>query len=315
MAERAAAQRGPQLSPPDTWPALSIADWDDTRATLHMLTQIVGKLRLALSPMQNHWWQVAMYVTERGLTTSAMPYGERLVTATFDFIADNVTIRTSDGGSRDVSLSSRSVSAFFREYMMVLRSLDIDVPILARPVEVDPAIPFASDTVHAAYDRDAVMRWWHVMVQAKRVLDVFRGRFEGKASPVHFFWGSFDLAATRFSGRAAPLHPGGAPNVANYVMEEAYSRECSSCGFWAGGGGQDAAFYSYAYPEPTGFSAAKILPAAAFYDGTMREFILPYETMRTSESPDAMLLDFLQSTYDAAADLGKWDRASLERGT
>ncbi len=304
--------RGPAVVAHDVWPELPISEWADTCSTLHMLTQIVGKLRLALAPMQNHWWQVALYVTERGLTTSAMPYEGRAVTVEFDFIAHNVVVRTSDGGMREVRLCGRPVSAFFREYLMVLRSLDIHVPILARPVEVDPAIPFATDTVHASYDADAVRRWWHVLLQVHRVLSVFRGGFEGKASPVHFFWGSFDLAVTRFSGRSAPVHPGGAPNCADYVMREAYSRECSSAGFWPGGGGQDAVFYSYAYPEPAGYSTAHILPAGAYYDSALHEFILPYEFMRNAESPDATLLSFLATTYAAAADLGKWDRALLE---
>ncbi len=296
-----------------TWPALSIADWADTYATLHMLTQIVGKMRLALAPMQNHWWQVTLYVTERGLTTSAMPYGDRMVTVDFDFIDHKVVVRTSDGGRRDVPLIQRSVSEFYSEYLKVLRSLDVDVKIMPVPVEVTVATPFAADTQHASYDQEAANRWWRVMLQVDRVLQRFRGEFEGKASPVHFFWGSFDIAATRFSGRVAPRHPGGAPNCPDYVMVEAYSRECASCGFWPGGGTQEAAFYAYAYPEPKGYSDYKVRPNAAYYDHDMREFILPYDAVRNAKSPNDVLLEFLQSTYEAAADLGKWDRRSLER--
>ncbi len=278
-----------------------------------MLTQIVGKMRLALAPMQNHWWQVTLYTTERGLTTSAMPYGERAVSVDFDFIDHNVVVRTSDGGTRQVPLTQRSVSEFYSEYLKVLRSLDLDVKIRDVPVEVAVAIPFSQDTQHASYDRDAANRWWRVILQANRVLQRFRGAFEGKASPVHFFWGSFDLAATRFSGRRAPVHPGGALNCPDYVMREAYSRECSSAGFWPGGGTQEAAFYSYAYPEPEGYSSYAVRPAAAYYDQNMREFILPYDAVRNAESPDDVLLEFLQSTYEAAADCAKWDRGSLER--
>ena len=303
----------PIVSAPDVWPELDIAEWADTCATLHMLTQIVGKLRLALAPMQNHWWQVAFYVTERGLTTSAMPYRDRFLTVDFDFVAHAVEVRTSDGGSRVVPLVAQPVSAFYRDYQRVLRSLDVEVPIMERPVEVDPAIPFANDSTHASYDRDAVSRWWHAMLQVNRVLQSFRGQFLGKSSPVHFFWGSFDLATTRFSGRPAPVHPGGAPNTPDYVMREAYSRECSSCGFWPGGGATNASFYSYAYPEPPEYSSARVRPDEAYYDRDMREFILPYEAVRTARSPDETLLAFLQSTYDAASDLGGWDRAALER--
>jgi hypothetical protein len=306
-------QQTPERASNAAWPPLPLRAWADTYGTLHMLTQIVGKMRLALAPMQNHWWQVALYVTERGLTTSPMPYGERSVAVDFDFIGHEVVVRTSEGGSRSVPLVQRSVSDFYSEYLKVLRSLDISIQIMGRPVEVEVAIPFAEDTEHASYDQDAASRWWRIMVQADRVLKRFRGRFEGKSSPVHFFWGSFDLAAARFSGRGAPLHPGGAPNCPDYVMQEAYSRECSSCGFWPGGGTQEAAFYSYAYPEPAGYSTYAVRPSAAYYDSTLREFILPYDALRNADSPDDMLLDFLQSTYEAAADLAAWDRAALER--
>lgn len=296
-----------------SWPALPIASWADTFSTLHMLTQIVGKTRLALAPMQNHWWQITLYVTERGLTTSAMPYRENTSAVEFDFIDHSVVVRTSTGAVRSIPLVQRSVREFYVEYLDVLRALDIDARIMGVPVEVETAIPFAQDTQHASYDAEFANRWWRVALQVDRVLKEFRGRFLGKASPVHFFWGSFDLAATRFSGREAPLHPGGAPNCPDYVMVEAYSRECSSCGFWPGGDTQEAAFYSYAYPEPQGYSSYRIRPDAAYYDTNMREFILPYDAVRNSASPDDTLLEFLQSTYEAAADLGAWDRRSLER--
>lgn len=296
-----------------SWPALSLASWTDTRDTLHMLTQIVGKTRLALAPMVNHWWQVALYVTERGLTTSVMPYSGGTAAVDFDFIDNDVVIRTDAGAMRAIPLTARPVREFYAEYIDALDSLRIGARIRGVPVEVETAIPFAEDTRHASYDADAVNRWWRATSQADRVLKVFRGRFEGKASPVHFFWGSFDLAATRFSGRVAPVHPGGAPNCPDYVMREAYSRECSSAGFWPGSGTQEAAFYSYSYPEPEGYSATPILPADAYYDGAMREFILPYESVRSSPSPDDVLLAFLQSTYEAAANRAGWDRVSLER--
>jgi uncharacterized protein DUF5996 len=295
------------------WPELRIAEWAETYATLHMITQIVGKTRLALAPMQNHWWQVTLYAGARGLTTGAMPYRGRTISIELDFIDHAVVIRTSEGGLRTVALVQRPVAEFYDEYLAVLRSLDLTVPIFARPVEVEVSVPFATDTVHASYDRDAVRKWWGAMLQADRVFRRFRGDFEGKASPVHFFWGSFDLAATRFSGRGAPLHPGGAPNCPDYVMQEAYSRECSSAGFWPGGGTQEAAFYAYAYPEPPGFGGYSVAPEAAYYDPSLREFILPYDAVRNAESPDGMLLDFLQSTYAAEAELAKWDRGMLER--
>jgi len=297
----------------DLWPELKLASWQDSYSTLHMLTQIVGKTRLALAPMENHWWQVPLYVTERGLTTSAMPYGGNVATVDFDFIYHNVGIRTSAGQTRVIPLVQRPVREFYIEYLDVLAALGIGARIRGVPVEVETAIPFAEDTQHASYDPEAVNRWWRAMVQVDRVLKQFRGRFEGKASPVHFFWGSFDIAATRFSGRGAPLHPGGAPNCPDYVMQEAYSRECSSAGFWPGGGTQEAAFYSYAYPEPDGYRDFHVGPDEAYYDTNMREFILPYDVVRTAPSPDETLLAFLESTYEAAASRAAWDRNSLER--
>lgn len=295
------------------WPELTLASWQDSYATLHMLTQIVGKTRLALAPMVNHWWQVTLYVTERGLTTGSMPFGKHTATVDFDFIYHNVAIRTSAGQTRTIPLVQRPVREFYIEYLDVLAALGIGAKIRGVPVEVETAVPFAEDTQHASYDADSVNRWWRVMVQVDRVLKQFRGRFEGKASPVHFFWGSFDIAATRFSGRGAPLHPGGAPNCPDYVMQEAYSRECSSVGFWPGGGTQEAAFYSYAYPEPDGYREYSPGPESAYYDANMREFILPYEAVRTAPSPDEMLLEFCESTYEAAANRAAWDRESLER--
>jgi hypothetical protein len=296
------------------WPALPFAEWQDTYHTLHMWTQIVGKTRLALAPMENHWWQIALYLTPRGLTTSAMPSGTRTFAVDFDFLDHQLYLRSSDGGTRALPLVPQSVADFYAGYMAALRSLGLEVRILPTPVEVVTAIPFAADTVHASYDADAANRCWRILVQADRVLKRFRGRFLGKASPVHFFWGSFDLAATRFSGRAAPRHPGGAPNCPDYVMEEAYSRECSSCGFWFGGGSiAEPAFYAYAYPEPAGYAERPVGPSGARYDAGMREFILPYEAVRNATAPDEMLLEFLQSTYEAAAELGGWDRDSLDR--
>jgi hypothetical protein len=279
-----------------------------------MWTQMVGKTRLALAPMENHWWQCALYVTERGLTTSPMPSGERLLTVDFDFIDHLLVLRTSDGDARQLALAAQTVASFWARYLQALRELGVEPRMVARPVEVEIAIPFADDDVHATYDPDAVHRWWRATVQADRVFKRFRGGFLGKQSPVHFFWGSFDLAVTRFSGRRAPQHSGGAPNCPAYVMVEAYSRECASAGFWPGGGPVDeAAFFAYAYPEPEGYAAWPVRPAAARYDGKAREFILPYDAVRTAADPDGVLLEFLQSTYDAAATCGHWDREALER--
>ena len=296
------------------WPDLPLEQWRDTYATLHMWTQIVGKTRLALAPMQNHWWQVALYVTPRGLTTSAIPAGTRTFAVDFDFIDHQLLLRDSDGAARRLPLAPRSVADFYAEYMSALRSLGIDARLKPSPVEVVTAIPFAEDRTHASYDADAVSRCWRILVQADRVMKRFRGRFLGKASPVHFFWGSFDLAATRFSGRPAPRHGGGAPNCPDYVMVEAYSHECSSCGFWPGGGAIDEpAFYSYAYPAPPGFADRAVLPAGARYSAEAGEFLLPYSAVRSASDPDEVLLQFFQSTYDAAADLARWDRVALER--
>jgi Family of unknown function (DUF5996) len=296
------------------WPALPLAEWRDTYATLHMWTQIVGKTRLALAPMENHWWQVPLYVTPRGLSTSAMPSGNRTLAVEFDFIDHVLSVESSDGATSTLPLIPRSVADFYTAYMTALRSLGFAPTIRPVPVEVETAIPFAEDRQHASYDADAAHRCWQILVQADRVLKRFRGRFLGKASPVHFFWGSFDLAATRFSGRRAPPHPGGAPNCPDYVMVEAYSHECNSAGFWPGGGAiAEPAFYAYAYPEPAGYRERAVRPDGARYSAEAREFILPYDALRGAADPDDALLQFLQSTYEAAADLARWDRPALER--
>jgi hypothetical protein len=296
------------------WPALPLAPWRDTYATLHMWMQIVGKTRLALAPMENHWWQCTLHVTERGLSTTVMASGPRALTVEFDFIDHVLVARTSDGGSRRLPLQPQTVASFYACYVAALRELGCLPLIVPRPVEVEKAVPFEEDVEHASYDAAAVHRWWQALMQIDRVFKLYRSGFQGKQSPVHFFWGGFDLAVTRFSGRAAPRHPGGVPNCPGYVMVEAYSHECSSAGFWPGGGLVDeAAFYAYAYPEPAGYSGSAVRPSAAFYHPQAREFILAYEAVRTAPNPDATLLAFLESTYEAAATHGHWDRASLER--
>jgi hypothetical protein len=281
-----------------------------------MWTQIVGKTKLALTPRINHWWNVTLHVTPRGLTTSAMPYGERTFAVDFDFIDHALVVRTSDGAASSLPLAPQAVADFYAGYLSLLRSLDLEVRIWPHPVEVERAIPFAEDREHASYDAAAAHRFWRVLTQADRVMQRFRARFIGKCSPVHFFWGACDLAVTRFSGRRAPKHPGGIPNVGAWVMQEAYSHEVSSCGFWPGGGPvAEPGFYAYAYPEPSGFAEAHIEPREAYYFRDMGEFLLPYDAVRTAESPDDVVLAFLQSTYGAAADLGEWDRNALERAS
>lgn len=298
---------------PETWPSLPFAEWRDTCATLHMWTQIIGKIRLAQAPLINHWWQVPLYVTSRGLTTSPIPLGERVFEIGFDFIDHRLTIATGDGKADGFALRPIAVADFYAEATQRLRALGIDSHIWTTPVEIPDPIPFEQDRTNAAYDPDYANRFWRILVQADRVFTAFRARFLGKASPVHFFWGSFDLAVTRFSGRRAPQHPG-APNVADKVTREAYSHEVSSCGFWPGGAGMEQPiFYSYAYPRPAGFGDAPVTPAPAFYSRDFGEFILPYDEVRQASSPDEALLDFLQSTYEAAATLAHWDRAALER--
>ena len=298
----------------DLWPALNWPDWQDTGDTLHLWTQIVGKVRMALSPMMNHWWQVALYVDSRGLTTSPIPYGRLSFDLTFDFIDHILLIETSRGVREHFALRPMSVAAFYSELHARLHRLGIDVHIWTMPCEIPDAVPFQEDHSHAAYDAAHAQRFWQVLLQSRRVFDAFRSRFVGKSSPVHFFWGSFDLAVTRFSGRDAPPHPGVAPNVANWVMREAYSQEVSSCGFWPGNGGYGrAAFYSYAYPEPPNFNLKRIQPTGGFYDPQLKEFVLPYEAVRQASDPDRTLMGFLQETYNAAADGAGWDRAALER--
>lgn len=296
------------------WPALPLAEWRDTYDTLHLWTQVAGKTRLAFAPMQNHWWQVTLYVTPRGLTTSAIPCDLRSFAVEFDFLDHRLCVRTSDGANGGFALEPCSVADFFERYMGTLRALAIEPMIMPVPVEMETAIPFAQDRTHVGYSPDAARRCWQILMQTERVMQRFRGRFVGKQSPAHFFWGSFDLATTRFSGRRAPRHPGGALHCPDYVMVEAYSHECSSSGFWPGGGGiEEPAFYAYAYPEPSGYAAHPVRPVGAAYNLQMREFVLPYEAVRSAADPDAALLEFLQSTYSAAAEHGHWDRAQLDR--
>ncbi|HSC78574.1 MAG TPA: DUF5996 family protein [Candidatus Acidoferrales bacterium] len=295
------------------WPALPLEAWQATYATLHMWTQVVGKVRMALSPAVNHWWHVPLYVTPRGLSTSAIPFETQSFEIDFDFIEHKLEIVVSSGAVRSFPLQPMTVAEFYRRTMEALRELGLEVRIWPVPVEVLKAIPFKQDTQHAAYDPEYASRCWRVLLQADRVLKDFRARFTGKVSPVHFFWGAFDLAVTRFSGRTAPRHPGGAPNVGQFVMVEAYSHEVSSAGFWPGAGLGEPAFYSYAYPEPAGYRTYPVKPAGAYYHEQMGEFLLPYEAVRTAADPDEALMQFLQSTYEAAATLAHWDRAALER--
>ncbi|MBW4620568.1 MAG: hypothetical protein KME17_14590 [Cyanosarcina radialis HA8281-LM2] len=302
-------------TPLDTiWPDLPLAAWQDTYATLHLWTQIVGKIRLALAPNLNHWWHSTLYVTPRGLTTGAIPYATRNFQISFDFLEHQLQIDTSDGITKRIALAPRSVADFYRDVMDALSEMGIKVPIWTMPQEVAEPIPFDRDDRHTAYDPEYAQRCWRILVQADRVMSAFRSRFIGKSSPVHFFWGSFDLAVTRFSGRPAPEHPGGIPNMSDWVTREAYSHEVSSCGFWPGGGSiVEPVFYAYAYPAPEGFPDYTVQPKEAFYSSQMQEFILPYEAVRQADDPDATLLAFFQSTYEAAANLGHWDRAALER--
>jgi len=297
------------MSDTESWPALPLEAWQDTYATLHMWTQIVGKIRKTLTPLVNHWWNVTLYVTARGLTTSPIPYGAGTFEILFDFIDHQLYIHTSAGPTKRLALAPRSVAALYDEVMGALHALGIEVQIHASPDEVANPIPFAEDETHKSYDPEFANRFWRVLASTDCVFKEFRGRFIGKCSPVHFFWGSFDLAVTRFSGRRAPERPG-----ADYMTREAYSHEVISAGFWPGGGEiKGPAFYAYAVPEPEGFKTQVVRPGAAFYHAGMSEFFLMYDEVRAAESPKAILLEFLQSTYEAAANLGKWDRASLER--
>ena len=296
-----------------SWPELPTAAWQDTSATVQLWTQIVGKIRLTKSPWLNHSWHVTLYVTPRGLTTSPIPDGARSFQIDFDFVDHRLRIATSDGAQRYFALAGHSVATFYAAIMAALAELGIAVVIDEMPNELPEPIKFSEDTAHAAYDPDAMGRFLQILINSDRVFKQFRTGFLGKASPVHFFWGSFDLAVTRFSGRRAPRHPGGVPNLPDAVAHEAYSHEVSSAGFWPGSGAIDyPAFYCYAYPEPPGFRAATARPDAAFFSEALGEFILPYDALRTAADPDKALLDFLQATYEAAAVSAKWDREALE---
>jgi hypothetical protein len=297
----------------NAWPELPYPRWKDTYATLHLWTQVVGKIRLAQSPWLNHQWHVPLYVTARGLTTSSIPCGERTFDIAFDFIDHALVLRVSDGRERRLALQPRTVADFYAEVMAMLDSLAIPVRIDRVPNEIADAIPFDQDTTHSAYDAEYAQRFWRTLLQADRVFAQFRTSFLGKCSPVHFFWGSFDLAVTRFSGRRAPPHPGGVPNLADAIVREAYSHEVSSAGFWPGGSALEyPVFYSYAYPEPPGYRETPVRPAAASFNAGLGEFLLPYDAVRTAPDPEAMLLQFLQSTYEAAANAAHWERDALE---
>ena len=299
---------------PAAWPELPLEAWKDTCATLHLWTQIVGKVRMAKSSWLNHSWHVTLYVTPRGLTTGPIPYGERVFQIDLDFIDHELCLQSSDGAGSRFALEPQTVADFYARLMAGLQALDLAVNINRLPNEIADPLPFDEDRVHRAYDAEYANRYWRILLQADRVFREFRGRFTGKCSPVHYFWGAPDLAVTRFSGRTAPAHPGGIPNLPDAVTRDAYSHEVSSAGFWPGGGPvPDAAFYSYASPEPAGFPQAAVQPAGAFYSKDLREFIFPYEKVRESPSPDGTLLQFLETTYGAAASLAGWDRSRLER--
>ena len=303
-----------QTAAHELWPELDPSAWSETFATLHMWTQIVGKIRLTLTPWVNHSWHVTLYVTARGLTTSPIPYGTGTFQIDFDFIDHQLIVQSNDGRTASCSLEPQSVATFYRRLMAVLAGLGIEVHINTRPSEVSDRPKFEENETDRSYDRDYANRFWRILSNSDRIFRTFRARFIGKCSPVHFFWGAGDLAVTRFSGRTAPPHPGGIPNLPDWITREAYSHEVSSCGFWPGGGPVPfAAYYSYAYPEPAGFSEAQVMPEAAFYHKDLREFMLPYDAVRTSESPSDTLLTFLQSTYETAANAGKWDRKALEK--
>jgi hypothetical protein len=298
---------------PDSWPSLPLDSWKDTRDTLHMWTQIVGKTRMALTPPVNHWWNVSLYVSARGLTTAAIPCGPRVFEVEFDFLDHQLRIDCSDGASQRLALVPRPVADFYAEYMSALKSLGIEPHIWKMPVEVADPIPFDQDNKHAAYDRGYAQRFWRVLVSINDVFNVFRSRFIGKSSPVHFFWGSFDLAVTRFSGRRAPERNDADP-ILRKIMREAYSHEVISAGWWPGGGVvNDAAFYAYAAPVPDGLAQQKARPEKAYYDAQAGEFILTYDQVRRAASPTRTLMDFLQSTYEAAAEVARWDRPALEK--
>jgi hypothetical protein len=302
-----------QRSTSEDWPELSYHNWEPTCTALHLWTQIVGKARLAQTPWINHSWHATFYLTARGLTTSTIPYGSRTFQVDFDFIADSLRIATAEGGVATLALRPASVADFHARFRAALAELGFEIAMNDRPNEMPEAVPFAEDTASRPYDADAVRRFWRALLLTERVFVRFRTGFLGKVSPVHLFWGGLDLAVTRFSGRRAPRHPGGAPHMPDDVNVEAYSHEVSSAGFWPGGSGaDDAGFYSYAYPEPAGFRTTAVRPAGALYDAKLGLFMLPYTAVRTARDPEATLLEFLQSTYEAAADLAGWNRAELE---
>jgi hypothetical protein len=304
-----AGQAQDSMNSPDCWPSLPLESWEPTRATLHMWTQIVGKVRLALTPLVNHWWNVPLYVSPRGLTTSSMPYGDLVIEIEFDFISHQLLLRKSDGNSASIVLAPKSVADFYVELFAMLHAHGIDVKIWKMPVEIADPIPFDEDKTHASYDREAVHKFWRILASSSDVFHDFRALFIGKSSPVHFFWGSFDLALTRFSGRRAPAKPG-----ADRITQEAYSHEVSSVGFWPGSGNvKEPSYYSYASPEPAGFSDYHVAPPAASYRKDMGEYLLPYEAVRTAAYPTTALFQFCQTTYEAAAINAKWPRADLER--
>jgi hypothetical protein len=299
------------VHPESDWPTLRVADWEATRDTLHLWTQIAGKVRMSKAPMVNHWWHVTFAVTARGFGTGAIPDGNRYFELTFDFVDQVLRIEIQGGEAREIPLAPGTIAGFYAATMAALEDLGIHVELFPVPVELEHVVPFAEDDAPREYVPEQAAAFWGQLVQASRVLSIFRGRFAGKVSPVHLFWGALDLAVTRFSGRSAPKHPGGAPNCADWVMVEGYSHELASCGFWAGGG-EEGAFYAYAYPEPDGYRERAIRPAAAYYYPEGGQYLLPYEAVRTAADPDATLLAFLQDTYEAAADLGGWDRAALD---
>jgi len=295
------------------WPELRVEDWEPTRDTLTLWLQVVGKIRIARTPLLNHWWNAPLYLTSRGVSTSLMPADPgRSFSIDLDFLEHRLDVTTTSGQARRLELAPKSVKEFHAELIQALDELDLATEIWPVPVELHDAIPFPDDDTHDAYDAAAVTTFWRMLVETERVLDVFRARFVGKSSPVHLFWGALDLATTRFSGQDAPPHPGGMPNCGPHVMHEAYSHEVSSAGYWPGGEGEGI-FYSYAYPEPPGYRTRSAAPAEARFDETLEEFVLPYTAVRTASDPDSVLLDFLQQSYEAAAIAGSWDRATLER--
>lgn len=301
---------------PTGWPSLVLDDWKDTYATVHLWTQMLGKTRVGLSPAQNHSWHTALYLTARGLTTGPMPSGAKMVESELDFVADRLRVTRSDGLTVEAPLRDCSVAEMYADYLGLLRETEVEARIWGMPVEIPDAIPFRTDEVHCSYDGDAMRRGWRALLATERVLQRFRTGFVGKCSPVHFWWGAFDIAHTRFSGRTAPEHPGGMPNLADRIARDAYSHECMSVGWWPGNPGgpvDEAAFYAYAYPEPPGFADAPVRPEAASYHTVLREWVLPYEAVRAASDPDQVLETFCRDVFDAAASLGKWDRSALER--